>query len=213
MKKLTAIFLSVIMILSLSACVGSGQQTTSDGSAAQQGSAVQQAEQTNTDTEKRSQILVAYFSATGTTRGVAEQLADGLSADLYEMTPEQAYTSADLNYHDENSRSTQEMNDATARPAISTSVENMDQYDVIFLGYPIWWSDAPRIVDTFLESYDFSGKTIVPFCTSASSGIGSSASNLEKLTHGATWLDGQRFSGSETQETVLAWANSFHFGE
>lgn len=93
---------------------------------------MQQAEQTNTDTEKQSQILVAYFSATGTTRGVAEQLADGLPADLYEMTPEQAYTSADLNYHNENSRSTQEMNDATARPAISTSVENMDQYDVIF---------------------------------------------------------------------------------
>lgn len=95
-----------------------------------------------------------------------------------------------------------------ARPAISGSVENMEQYDIIFVGYPIWWGEAPRIVSTFMESYDFSGKTIVPFCTSGGSGIGSSASNLERLTSGATWLDGRRLNGSDSQDTVMEWVNS-----
>ena len=121
-----------------------------------------------------SKILVAYFSATGNTEGVAQKLADGLDADLYEITPEQPYTDADLNYNNSGSRSSVEMNDPSARPAISGSVENMDQYDVVFVGYPIWWGEAPRIMSTFIESYDFSGKTLVAFCTSASSGFGSS---------------------------------------
>ena len=96
---------------------------------------------------------------------------------------------------------------ANARPAISEGVENMEDYDIIFLGYPIWWGDAPRIISTFLESYDFSGRTIIPFCTSGSSGIGSSASDLEALTEGATWLDGQRFSGNASEATVESWVN------
>lgn len=152
-------------------------------------------------------VLVAYFSATGTTEGVAEHIANGLNADIYEIIPEEPYTDADLNYNDNNSRSTIEMNDPTSRPAISGSVENMEQYDIVFIGYPIWWGEAPRIVSTFVESYDFSGKTVVPFCTSGGSGVGSSATNLEQLTSGATWMEGRRLNGGDSQDTVMEWVN------
>lgn len=168
------------------------------------------AENDATEKENTSNILVVYFSATGTTKGIAEKFADGMGADIYEITPEVPYTDADLNYHDNNSRSTLEMNDAGSRPAISGSIENMEQYDVVFIGYPIWWGEAPRILCTFVESYDFSGKTIVPFCTSASSGVGSSATNLEKLTSGADWLAGKRFSGGESAETIMDWVNGLN---
>lgn len=162
-----------------------------------------------------SKVLVAYFSATGTTKGVAEHIANGLHADIYEIIPEEPYTDADLDYSDNNSRSTIEMNDVSSRPAISGSVENMEQYDVVFIGYPIWWGEAPRIVSTFVESYDFAGKTIVPFCTSGGSGVGSSATNLEQLTGGATWMEGRRLGGSDSQDTVMEWVNGLglHLGE
>lgn len=160
-----------------------------------------------TESTESSHILVAYFSATHTTEGVAEKLADGLGADLYQIVPEEPYTDADLNYNDDNCRANTEMNDPNARPAISGSVENMEQYDTIFLGYPIWWGNAPRIISTFLESYDFSGKTVIPFCTSGSSSIEASETNLEELAADANWLPGQRFSGSATAETILDWAN------
>lgn len=154
-----------------------------------------------------SRVLVAYFSATNTTKPLAEYIADGLDADLYEIVPEIPYTSADLNYSNSSSRTTVEMNDPNARPAISGNVSNMEQYDIIFIGYPIWWGQAPRIISTFFESYDFSGKTIVPFCTSASSGMGSSATNLHSLTDGATWLNGQRFGGGTSRSTMIQWVN------
>lgn len=198
MKKLTAILLSLLIALSLAACSQNteqaGQPAADSGSAADGGEA--------------SKVLVAYFSATNTTEGVAEHIATGLNADLYEIVPETPYTDADLNYSDDNSRSTVEMNDQSARPAISGSVENMEQYDVVFIGYPIWWYDAPRIVSTFMESYDFSGKTIIPFCTSGGSGIGDSAANLEQLTSGARWLEGQRLNGGASQDEVMEWVNS-----
>ena len=157
-------------------------------------------------------ILIAYFSATNNTKNIANYLNEILDADLYEIVPKTPYTSDDLNYNDSSSRSSQEMNDPDARPAISGSVDNMEQYDVIFLGYPIWWGEAPRIINTFLESYDFSGKTIVPFCTSGSSGIGSSAANLHSLTNGATWLDGRRFGGGTSRDTMAEWVNSLNLG-
>lgn len=162
-----------------------------------------------------SKVLVAYFSATGTTKGVAEHIANGLNADIYEIIPEEPYTDADLDYNDDNSRTTIEMNDSSSRPAISGSVENMEQYEVVFIGYPIWWGEAPRIVSTFVESYDFSDKTVVPFCTSGGSGVGSSASNLQQLTSGATWIEGRRLSGSDSQDTVMEWVNGLdlHLGE
>ena len=153
-------------------------------------------------------VLVAYFSATGNTENIAEHLVSILDANLYEIVPEVPYTSADLNYSNSDCRANQEQNDPAARPAISGSVENLEDYEVIFLGYPIWWGDAPKILSTFLESYDFDGKTIVPFCTSGSRSIGGSVSDLEALTDGATWLDGQRFSGSASRETVSQWVDS-----
>ena len=150
-------------------------------------------------------ILVAYFSATNTTEGVAKKFADGLDADIYEIVPKVPYTSADLNYNNPDCRANKEQNDSNSRPEISGSVENMEQYDIVFIGYPIWWGQAPKIMYTFMENYDFSGKTIVPFCTSGSSSIGSSATNLEKLTSGAVWKSGTRFSGSASQNTIMEW--------
>ena len=154
-----------------------------------------------------SNVLVVYFSATNTTKGVAKHISEALNADLYEITPEIPYTSADLDYHDDGSRSTIEMNDSSSRPAISGSINNMEQYDIVFIGYPIWWGEAPRILSTFVESYSFSGKTIVPFCTSGGSGVGSSASNLERLSDGGAWLSGTRLSGSASRNDVVSWIN------
>ncbi len=153
-----------------------------------------------------SKILVAYFSATNNTEGIAQKLADGLGADLYEILPEQPYTNEDLDYGNSKSRSSVEMDDPSSRPAISGSVENMEQYDTVFIGYPIWWGEAPRIMSTFIERYDFSGKTLVAFCTSASSGFGRSDSALKSAADTATWLDGHRFSSGASAEDVLAWA-------
>lgn len=158
--------------------------------------------------EAGANVLVAYFSATGNTENIAEHLSAILDADLYEIVPEDPYISADLDYTDSNSRSQVEGRNPDARPAISGSVENMEDYEVIFLGYPIWNGQAPKIISTFLERYDFNGKTIVPFCTSGSSGIGSSARNIEGLANGATWLDGRRFSGSASQDIVEQWVDS-----
>ena len=151
-------------------------------------------------------VLIAYFSATNNTEGIANHLDAILDADLYEITPETPYSAADLDYNAD-CRANREQNDASARPAISGSVENVEQYDVIFLGYPIWWGQAPKIISTFLESYNLSGKTIVPFCTSGSSGIGSSATNLRVSASGATWMDGQRFSGGASRSTVEDWVD------
>ena len=152
--------------------------------------------------------LVVYFSATGTTEPLAEYAAEILGADIYEIVPEQPYTEADLAYYT-NGRADQEQNDPNARPVISGNVENMDEYDTLILGYPIWHGQAPRIISTFLESYDFSGKTIVPFCTSHSSGIGSSADNLHELCpDSVNWLDGKRFEAGTSKEVLEEWLGS-----
>lgn len=158
-------------------------------------------------------ILVAYFSATGNTENIANHLDALLDADLYEIVPQEPYTSADLDYNNSSSRSQVEQRDHNARPEISGSVENIEDYDVIFLGYPIWNGQAPRIISTFLESYDLADKTIVPFCTSASSGIGSSATNLHDLASDANWFSGQRFSGNASQSTVASWVDGLNLPE
>jgi flavodoxin len=235
MKKITSLLLMAVLSLSLAAC-GSGQEASSNTAEADNvtsepsqsetaGTVVENAteqaetqepaatEETN-DTvseEEENKTLVVYFSNTGNTRAIAESIANGLGADIYEIVAEVPYTDADLDYGDDNSRSTQEMNDPSARPAISGSVENMEQYDTVYIGYPIWWGDseAPRILSTFVESYDFTDKTVVPFCTSSSSGVGSSASGLESVAGTGNWLSGQRFSGSESAETVMEWVNVF----
>lgn len=150
-------------------------------------------------------ILVAYFSATGTTEQVAQQAAELLGADLYEIVPEDPYTEADLAYYT-GGRADREQEDPSARPAISGGVEDMARYDTILLGYPIWHGQAPRIISTFLESYDFSGKTIIPFCTSHSSGVGSSADDLHGLCPDTvTWAGGARFAGGASGEEIQNW--------
>ena len=155
--------------------------------------------------------LVVYFSATGNTKPLAEYAAKHLSADLYEIVAAQPYTDADLNYNDNTSRTTIEQGDADARPEIDGLIESIDSYDTIYLGYPIWWGEAPRIIDTFLESFDFSGKTIVPFCTSASSGVGSSANLLHDLcSPEAVWMDGTRFAIGTDEAAITAWIDGLN---
>lgn len=152
------------------------------------------------NTDKK--ILIVYFSPTGTTKKVAEDISDILQSDIYEITATDPYTTEDLEYYT-NGRADQEQNDFFIRPKISGNIENMKDYDTIILGYPIWHGQAPRIIYTFLESYDFSGKTIIPFCTSHSSGIGSSASDLHQLTSSTTsWHEGKRFSKETSKEEV-----------
>lgn len=225
MKKALSLFLAAALVLSLAACGaaagqgGAGSNPAPDGNTPasttpetppenQPEDTAPPEDETLTGTDSSGKkILIAYFSATNNTEGIANHLKEILDADLYEIVPETPYTSADLNYGDPSSRTSREQNDNAARPAISGNVENMEQYDVIFLGYPIWWGQAPKIISTFLESYDLSGKTIVPFCTSGSSGIGSSATNLHSLASGAAWLDGQRFGGGAYQSTVESWVN------
>lgn len=228
MKKTIAILLFLGMVLGLAACEKSasqtGQPTTEEDFVESRSSMEEAAENSSTDAEnmgvpesqpeetdipdaQESKVLIAYFSATCTTKGVAEHIANGLNADIYEIVPEDSYTDADLDYNNNNSRATIEMSDPDVRPVISGSVENMEQYDIVFIGYPIWRGEAPRIISTFVESYDFSGKTIVPFCTSGGSGMGSSAANLEELTNGAQWIPGQRLSGSDSRDTVMEWVN------
>ncbi len=157
------------------------------------------------EAEMGTRTLVAYFSCTGTTQPLAEYAAEILGADLYEIVAEDPYTEADLAYYT-GGRADQEQNDPSVRPGIIGGVENMDEYDTIILGYPIWHGQAPRIISTFLESYDFSGKTILPFCTSHSSGIGSSADHLHTLCSDSTiWIDGKRFEAGTSKEVIEEW--------
>lgn len=154
--------------------------------------------------------LVVYFSCTNTTKGVAEHIASVTESGMYRIEPEEPYTSADLNYNNSSSRANREQNDPSARPAIAGSLENLSDYDIVFLGYPIWWGKAPKIIFTFLESYDFAGKTIVPFCTSHSSGIGSSDTDLHALAAQATWMQGRRFGGNASESDVREWIESLN---
>lgn len=158
--------------------------------------------------------LVVYFSATGNTKPLAEYAAAYLSADLYEIVAAQPYTDADLNYGDNKSRTTLEQGDDTARPEIEGLIESIDGYDTLYLGYPIWWGEAPRIISTFLESFDFSGKTIIPFCTSASSGVGSSANLLHDLCAEDTiWMDGTRFAIGTDESKIADWIDGMNTDE
>lgn len=153
-----------------------------------------------------SKVFVAYFSASGVTKTVAEKLAQEIKADLFEIQPETPYTSADLNWQNAKSRSSVEMNDRSSRPAIRSRVADMGAYDVVFVGFPVWWYREPSIIDTFMEDYDFSGKTVVPFATSGGSPIGSSGKNLEALAPGAKVESGKRFTANTPGSELAAWA-------
>ena len=163
---------------------------------------------TEQNAEPTSHILVVYFSATGTTRGVAEKLAEGLSADLYEIVPEEPYTDADLNYNDSKSRTSIETDDPGCRPAIAGELPDLTGYDTVLIGYPIWWGDVPRIVSNFVENVDLTDKTLAVFFTSGSSGLGSSMKHLEEQAAAGTWLEGKRFTPRSTVEELLAWTAS-----
>lgn len=151
--------------------------------------------------------LVAYFSASGQTAKLAKTLAGVTGGDLFEIAPETAYTAADLNWMDKKSRSTIEMKDPKSRPAIAGKVADMAQYDTVFVGFPIWWYQAPRIIETFLESYDFSGKTVIPFATSGGSGMGRTVDELRKLCPNANWKAGKMVNGI-SDKALADWANT-----
>ena len=186
MKKLTAVLFALMLTLScLPIAVAEAQPA-----------------------ETGSHILVVYFSATGTTKGVAEKLAEGLSADLYEIVPEEPYTDADLNYNDRKSRTSVETDDPSCRPAIAGELPDLTGYDTILIGYPIWWGDVPRIVSNFVEQVDLTDKTLAVFFTSGGSGLGSSMKHLEQQAGAGTWLEGKRFSARTTVEELKSWAAS-----
>ena len=152
--------------------------------------------------------LVAYFSAGGVTAKVAERLAEAVGADIFEIRPETPYTKADLNWMNKNSRSSLEMNDRACRPAMA-EVPDVSGYDVIFVGFPVWWYREPSIIDTFMESADFTGKTVVPFCTSGGSGIGESGRNMQALADGAVIENGERFSRLTSAGKLKKWAEKW----
>ena len=155
-----------------------------------------------------SKILVAYFSASGETARLAKTLAGVIGGDLFEIRPQTAYTAADLDWNNAKSRSSVEMNDPKSRPAMAET-PRLAGYDTVFVGFPIWWYQAPRIIETFLESYDFAGKTVVPFATSGGSPLGKTESILKKLCPPETkWLPGKRLSSRESAPSVQAWISS-----
>ncbi|MBP3489350.1 MAG: NAD(P)H-dependent oxidoreductase [Roseburia sp.] len=155
-------------------------------------------------------ILVAYFSASGVTAKAAWKLAEAAGADLFEIRPEVPYTSADLNWMDKKSRSSVEMNDPSSRPAIAERLPDMEKYDVIFVGFPIWWYVAPTIINTFLESYDFSGKTIIPFATSGGSGLGRTNDKLKPSCPGAILLNGRMLNGGISEDALKKWVEELN---
>ena len=150
--------------------------------------------------------LVAYFSATGTTARAARTLAEAVGADLFEIAPKTPYTSADLNWNDKNSRSSREMADEKCRPAVAGEAPDMSRYDTVFVGFPIWWYVEPRIIDTFLEAYDFAGTTVVPFATSGGSGLGKAPQRMATLAPGATVTEGRLLNGNPNADELRTWA-------
>ena len=190
MEKLTALLLSVVLVLSLAAC----------GSANKPASSTTQPETGKT--------LVVYYSASGNTERVAKDIAEAAGADLFEIVPTEVYTSDDLDWTNPDSRVSREHDDESLRdvPLTTTEVPDWDSYDTVFIGYPIWWGIAAWPVDTFVKNNDFTGKTVIPFATSSSSGMGQSGTLLEEMANGGTWQSGQRFSSGASSSTVRDWA-------
>ena len=236
MKKILSVVLATLMFTMLAACGSSAkaettstqavteaqtaaaQITAAETTAAAQTQAAEttaaaqiQAAQTTAAaaaSAAHSDVLVAFFSATGTTKGVAERIASVTGGDLYEIVPANPYSAADLNYNDRSSRSTKEQNDKSARPEIGSADISLEGYSTIYLGFPIWWGEEPRILDTFAEKYKFDGITVIPFCTSGGSGIGRSGPNMAALAGSGTWLDGKRFSGNVSEADLKSWIES-----
>ncbi len=194
------------MAATLTACAGGAAETAATpapAAAPEETAQPQTAEPVTEQNEER--VLVVYFSATGTTKRVAEMIADITGADLYEIKAAQEYTEADLDWHDSNSRTTHEQNDPEVRPEIGSDPVSLEGYTTVYIGYPIWWGEEPRIMDTFVESSSFEGITVIPFCTSSSSGMGRSGKNLEENAGSGTWLEGKRFGAGATEEELKSW--------
>ena len=234
-KLLVAVIACMALVLAITACGGKtpdegakngtqavddskGNGNTSTADAKEKSNAETNVSNTDTDTGETTDqnrdgsekdTLVVVFSATGTTKGVAEKIASITDADLYEIIPAEPYSDADLNWNDKKSRTTKEQNDTSSRPAIGSEAISLEGYKTIFIGYPIWWGIEPRIMDTFVESYDFDGITLIPFCTSGSSGIGRSGRNLAELAGSGNWLDGGRLQGSASESDLRAWIEGF----
>lgn len=198
MKNFSALFLLTLTIL-LSACQNNQNNQNNAAASAEEAASA----------EAKKTTLVAYFSASDAhiTAQVAKTLAEAADADLFEIVPEKIYTADDLNWNDKKSRSTIEMKDSTARPAVASKVDNMDQYTTIYVGFPIWWYTAPRIVNTFLEQYDLTGKTIIPFATSGGSDMGNSGEDLKKASApNANWiLPGKVLNGNPPVDSLKVW--------
>ena len=197
MKKL---LLTILPILILGAC--NSQPVTSSSKPSSDSKSIQPINPGD------SNILVAYFSVTNNTKTLAEYASEHLGSDIFEIVPKQEYTSQDIDYGSD-CRANREQNDDSARPEIKCQIEDISKYDTIVLGYPIWWAQAPKIMYTFIESYDFTNKTILPFCTSGSSPIGSSATNLAKSAPKANWLEGRRFAAGTIKETISNWLDEY----
>ena len=214
MKKRISMIMVICLLLSLTACgVDSGTNSNTEPSATQSQAEKPSSEPTEDPgvssddpaegsapaaepTEEAAKTLVVYFSATGNTKAVAEEITRLTGADLYEIVPEVPYTDEDLNYNNNECRANQEMNNASARPAIGSEAMDVSSYDTVFIGYPIWWGTMPRIINTFLDTYDLSGKTVLPFCTSGSSGITQSVTDIRAAEPNADVRDGLRASGA-----------------
>lgn len=162
---------------------------------------------------KDSNTLVVYFSRTGNTEKIAEYLIDITNADSHVIEAAVPYTDEDIEYNNDSCRANQEQNDKSVRPEIANPIDSIDSYDTIFLGYPIWWGQEPRIIDTFLESYDFSDKTVIPFCTSGSSGIGTSEKNISELVTIGTQLEGKRFAAGASKDEVKEWYDTLNLNK
>ncbi len=219
MKKIISILMTALLMTSLAACGNNSQpaaakeeaKPAAEAPATEAPAAEAPAPETAAPANEapapagHSDVLVAYFSATGTTKGVAEKIAAVTGGDLYEILAAEPYTEDDLNYNDRSSRSTTEQNDKNARPGIGSEDISLEGYTTVYLGFPIWWGEEPRILDTFVEKYSFDGITIIPFCTSGGSGIGRSGPNMEALAGSGTWLEGSRFSGNVSEADLQSW--------
>ena len=216
MKKLTALLLSVVLVLSLAAC-GSANKPASSTTRPETSAPTEQPESSSTapaESEPETQpetgkTLVVYYSASGNTERVAKDIAEAAGADLFEIVPTEVYTSEDLNWTNPDSRVSREHDDASLRdvPLTTTEVPDWDSYDTVFIGYPIWWGIAAWPVDTFVKNNDFTGKTVIPFATSSSSGIGQSGSLLADMAGTGEWQEGQRFSSGVSSDDVQSWVN------
>lgn len=217
MKKITALFLSSLFVLGLTACgnaQGSNTDTDTDAKEATESSEATDAdtngsESTDADRTAENKILVVYYSASGNTERVAKDIADTLNADTFELIPQTPYTDEDLDWTEDGSRVNKEHDDEALRniPLTQDSVENWDEYSTVFIGYPIWWGIAAWPVNEFVINNDFTGKTVIPFATSASSGMGESGALLEEMAGTGDWQEGQRFSSGASTEDVAAWAD------